>query len=121
LLDSVARQHCTYHCSELHLSLLSIALSIAKHCKINISSVLFSLYSKAPSYTAPRCMDPADTLFFLGPTFFQIHSFPNVGHSFTPQLHRYELGPIIKKVTRFLSYTVFQNTLRQALLYCNLF
>ena len=71
------------------------------------------LYSKAPSYTAPRCTDPADTRFFLGPKFFQIHGFPNIGHSFTPQLHGYEFFSIIKKVTRFLSYTVFQNTLKQ--------
>ena len=76
-------------------------------------SELLTAYSKALSYMAPRCMDPADTLFFSGPKFFQIHGFPNVGHSFIPQLHGYELGPIVKKVTRFLSYMVFQNTLRQ--------
>ena len=70
-------------------------------------------YSKAPSYTAPRCTDPTDTRVFLSPKFFQIHGFPNVGHYFTPQLHGYKLVPIVKKVTRFLSYTVFQNTLRQ--------
>ena len=70
-------------------------------------------YSNAPSYTAPSCTDLADTRFLGGPKIFQIHGFPNVGHSFTPQLHVYLVGPIIKKVTRFLSYTVFQNTLRQ--------
>ena len=72
-----------------------------------------SIYRKAPSYTAPRCTDPTDTHFLGGPKFFQIHGFPNVGHSFTLQLQGYELGPIIKKVTQFFSYTVFQNTLRQ--------
>ena len=30
----------------------------------------------------------------MGPKIFRIHG--NVGHSFTPQLHGYELGPIIK-------------------------
>ena len=59
------------------------------------------VYSKAPSYTAPRCTDPADKRFLGGPKFFQIHGFPNVGYSFTPQLHGYELCPIIKKVTRY--------------------
>ena len=34
--------------------------------------------------------------FCMGPKKFQIHGFPNVGHSFNPQLHGYELGPIIK-------------------------
>ena len=66
-------------------------------------SELLTAYSKAPSYMATRCMDPADTLFFLGPKFFQIHGFPNVGYSFIPQLHSYELGPYSKK-----SYTVFE-------------
>ena len=51
--------------------------------------------------------------FFGSKIFFQIHGFPNVGHSFTPQLYGYELGPMIKRITRFLSYTVFQNTLKQ--------
>ena len=27
--------------------------------------------------------------FELGPKFFQLHGFTNVGHSFTPQLHGY--------------------------------
>ena len=71
------------------------------------------MYSKASRYTAPRCTDPADTRFVFGPKIFQIHGFPNIGHSFTPQLHGYFFGPIIKNVTRFLNYTVFQNTLRQ--------
>ena len=34
--------------------------------------------------------------FDMGSKIFQIHSFPNVGHSFISQLHGYELGPIIK-------------------------
>ena len=58
-------------------------------------------YSKAPSYTAPRCTDPTDTHFLGGPKFFQIHGFPNVGHYFTPQLQGYKLVPIVKKVTRY--------------------
>ena len=41
-------------------------------------------YSKALSYTAPCCTDPADIRFFGGPKFFQIHGFPNIGHSFDP-------------------------------------
>ena len=60
-------------------------------------------YSQALRYTAPRCTDPADTQFFLGPKFFQLHGFTNVGHSFTPQLHGYKVGFILKP-----SYTVFE-------------
>ena len=71
------------------------------------------MYSKALSYTVPRCTDPADTRFFGGPKFFHLHGFTNLGHYFTQQLHGYKLVPIVKKVTRFLSYTVFQNILRQ--------
>ena len=55
------------------------------------------IYSKAPSYKTPRCTDPADTRYELGPKIFQIHSFPNVGHSFTPQLQVYEVSPIVNK------------------------
>ena len=54
--------------------------------------------------------------FDMDPNIFQLHGFPKVGHSFTLQLHGYELGTIIKKVTQFLSYMLFQNTFRQ----CNL-
>ena len=86
--------------------------------------MMFSVYvsfSYVPKDTTVRprvTHGPRKYMFFLGPKLFQIHGFPNVGHSFTPQLHGYELGPIIKKVTRFLSYTVFQNTQCNSGPYC---
>ena len=62
---------------------------------------------RTPSYMAPRCTDFADTCFLGGPKFFQVHGFPNVGHSFTLQLHGFELGPIIKPRYTVLRYTVY--------------
>ena len=45
--------------------------------------------------------------FDMGPKKFQMHGFPNVGHTFTPQLHGFELGPVVKLNYTVLRYTVY--------------
>ena len=109
-LSTIYTMHIEMFCSKEYYSSRKSALIKIKQKGISDGGLLLFL-----SYTAPSCTDPADTRLFLGPKIFQFHGFPNVVHSFTPQLHGYELGPIVKKVTQFLSYTVFQNTLR----HCN--
>ena len=57
----------------------------------------FMLIQLGPELHGPKVHGPRRYTFFLGPKFFQIHGFPNVGHYFTPQLHSYKLVPMVKQ------------------------
>ena len=45
------------------------------------------LYTVRLRVTRPQVARTPQIHVFLGPKFFQLHGFTNIGHSFTPQLH----------------------------------